>query len=349
MKPIEIPWAQPFLKGNENKYVLDALDSTWISGGTYVNTFETGFGAFLNTPYGITASNGTTALHCALLALSIGPGDEVIVPGFGFVAALNMVIMVGATPVYADIDHRTWCIDPKAVAQSISARTKAIIAIHTYGNMCDMERLNTIADNNNLALIEDTAEALGSRYNNQHAGTIGTIGCFSFQTTKTLAMGEGGFVTTSDETLYNRMHIIRDHGMSKDRKYWHEMVGHNFRLTNIHAAIGCAQLEYIDAIITERKRVAECYTRELSGIPGIALQHVTENVSPIIWTIGVSINPAIFGQTRDEIIAHLLENGIETRPGFYTPREMLLYDAPPLPIAETISNTIVCLPSFCSL
>ncbi|MBA7518904.1 GDP-perosamine synthase [subsurface metagenome] len=343
---VKIPWAKPTLFGNEKKYVSDALDSTWISGGPYVEKFEKEFTRYNGTKYGITTSNGTTALQLALLALGIGPGDEVIVPGFTFVAPANMVIAVGAKPVYAEIDPLTWCIDPVSVERSISDRTKAIIPVHIYGNVCDMDVLKTIAGKHNLAIIEDTAEAAFSKYKEKYAGTFADIGCFSFQATKTITMGEGGFVLTGNKKLYEKMCLFRDHGMQKDKRYWHDVIGYNFRLTNLQAALGCAQLENLDKIISERQRVFRLYREHLTGEIGITMQHFTPEVKPVIWAIALKIDSKVFQGGRDFLIKALSEVGIETRPGFYPFGVLPLYNAPRLPICEEVGANVISLPSF---
>jgi perosamine synthetase len=350
-KPREemVPWGKPCLGEKEKKYVLKALDSTWISGGEFIDRFEADFARLVGTKYAVTASNGTSALHLALLALGIGAGDEVIVPAFTFVSPANMVMETGAKPVYADIDPRTWCVDADEVKRKVTGRTKAAIAVHVYGNVCDMGALTRIVRENRICLIEDAAEAAFSRYRGKFAGSFGQLGCFSFQATKTVTMGEGGAVVTDDKNLADRMRIMRSHGMRQNKRYWHDLVGYNYRLTNLQAALGCAQLDNLDNIIAQKVRIHRRYLANLCGLPGIEFQHIPKEVEPVMWAVALKIDPGRFKGDRDFLIAELLEKDIETRPGFYPFSIMPLYKADPLPIAESISRNVISLPSYVSI
>lgn len=344
-----IPWAKPTLFGNEKKYILDALESTWISGGKYVELLEKSIAEYCGVKFGVAVSSGTAALHLSLLALGIGSGDEVIVPGFTFVAPVNMVIAVGATPVYVDIDPRTWCIDVEMVNASITSRTKAIVPVHLYGNVCNMEELINLANSKNLYVIEDSAESAFSKYKNQYAGTIGDLGCLSFHATKTITTGEGGMVLTDNENLYKKMLIIRDHGMRKDKRYWHDVVGFNFRMMNLQAALGCAQLEKLNTLLKERKRIYKTYYRELHSIFGIEMQFFPTEVQPVVWAVAIKLSSKYPEGSRDYVIRKLLEANIETRPGFYSLSSMPLYKTSSLPISEDVSKNVICLPAYPSL
>jgi perosamine synthetase len=344
-----IPWAKPHLIGNEKKFVLDALESTWISGGSYVDRFEKEFPEQIGMKYGVAVSNGTTALHTALLAAGIGPSDEVIVPGFTFVAPGNTVMMAGAKPVFVDIDPKTWLIDPKEVERNINNKTKAIIAVHLYGNVADMDDLLRIAKDKGIYLIEDVAEAVFSSYKSKYAGSFGDLGCFSFQATKTITMGEGGAVLTNSEKMYDKMRIIRSHGMREGKRYWHDVIGYNYRLTNLQAALGCAQLAKANSIIKEKKRVYNRYLKNLYGTDGIGFQKISDDVDPVIWAIAFKIDESFFKGNRDYLIAELLKLGIETRPGFYPFSTMPLYDVKPLPISEDVGRNVISPPSYPAL
>ncbi len=343
-----IPWAAPTFSEREKQHVLAALESTWISGGPYVDRFEREFNAMHGCD-GLAVSNGTTALQLALIALGIAPGDEVIVPGFTFVAPGNMVIACGATPVFVDVDARTWCIDVAAVERAITSRTKAVIAVHVYGNVCDLERLRSLCDSRGLSLVEDVAEAAFSRYRGRPAGTFGDLGCFSFQATKTITMGEGGFVLARRRELAEKMRVVRDHGMRRGKRYWHDEVGYNFRVTNLQAALGCAQLERLDEILRARARVYATYRRLLEREPGVELQRMTEGVEPVVWAVALRLDPARFTIGRDAVIAALAEQGIETRPGFYPFSVMPLYRSPRLPVAEEIGAQVISVPTYPAL
>ncbi len=344
-----IPWARPTLLGNEKKYVLDALESTWISGGKYVELLEKSIAEHCGVKFGIAVSNGTTALHLSLLALAIGPDDEVIVPGFTFVAPVNMVMATGATPIYADIDTKTWCIDVESIKNCITSRTKAIIPVHLYGNVCAMREIMKLAHSKDLYVIEDNAESAFSRYRSKYAGTLGDLGCLSFHATKTITTGEGGMVLTNNEDLYKKMLIIRDHGMRKDKRYWHDVIGFNFRITNFQAALGCAQLEKLDIVLRERERVYKTYFRELDSVSGIKMQYFPIEVQPVVWTVAIKLSSKYPEGHRDYVIKKLLEANIETRSGFYPLSLMPLYKAPLLSVSVNVSKNVICLPTYPSL
>ena len=347
--PIKYPWGKPMFLGKEEEYVRKALKSTWISGGPYVERFEKEFGKAIKAPHVITTSNGTTALYLAVLGLRIGPGDEVILPGFTFAAIANMVIAAGATPVFCDIDPYTWCIDPASAEKAVTKKTKAICAVHLYGNVCDMDALAVICRRYKLFLIEDAAEAALSRYQGRCAGTLSDVGCFSFQATKTIAMGEGGCVVVRNKNLYNRMKTICNHGMDRKRYYWHTAIGHNFRLPNLQAAIGCAQLEKVGEIITRRKRLDRVYKKQLEKIPGVIVQQFKNNVDAVLWVVALKIDPKVWGSSRDQLMIQLRKAGIETRPGFYPLQVMPLYKKfvrRQSPVASDVGANVLSLPSF---
>ena len=345
MQGKSIPWASPHYWGNEQRYVMEALQSSWISGGEYVNRFEADFAQFCHAPYAVSAANGTSALHMAFLALGIGPGDEVVVPGFGFMAAANVALHVGAKPVFTEVNADGWCMTATDVERCITSKTRAIVPIHTYGNLCDMDPLMELAEKYDVLVIEDAAEAIGSKYKGKIAGTIAPLGIFSFHATKTITTGEGGAVVTRDVELRDQMRLFRSHGMSTKR-YWHEVAGHNFRLTNMQAAIGCAQLEQIDKIILERSRVYRSYKRLLENIEGVILQRFTDESDPVVWAICVKLDASAFPQGRDMVIEQFKRLGIETRPGFYSASTMPhLYGMAQLPICDNLSEHIVSLPS----
>ncbi len=345
----DIPWATPSIWGNEEKYVVDALRSTWISGGEYVDRFEREFSRFCGSPHVLAVANGTAALHLVYLALGIGPGDEIIVPGFAFMAAANMARMVGATPVFADVDRDSWCVTADSIAACVTPKTRAIVPVHTYGNVCDMDAINTMAVEKGLIVIEDAAEAIGSSYKGRAVGSLSSIGVFSFHATKTITTGEGGAVTTNDPALADRMRLFRSHGMARKR-YWHEVAGHNFRLTNLQAAIGCAQLEQIERIVAKREHIYDLYSRLLRRSRGLVTQVVLSAVSPVMWAIAVTLDAAAYPQGRDQVMEDMLSLGIETRPGFYPASAMHhLYGPQELPVSDGLGASILVLPSSPSL
>lgn len=343
-----IPWFEPKLWGKEQDYVSEAIRSEWISHGSFIEKFENEFAQSLNASHCLTTSNGTTALHLALLALGIGPGDEVIIPGYTFAAPLNMTLALGATPIVVDVDPKTWCISPQAIEKHISPRTKAIIPVHIYGNVAAMDEIMALAKAHQLVVIEDTAEAAFSKYNGQYAGTFGDIGCFSFQATKTLTMGEGGAIILRNPEIFAQATLYRNHGMQPTRRYWHEVIGHNFRLTNYQAAFGLAQLHALDEIIQAKKRVFEQYAALLGNQPGIALQTFQPEVDPVVWAIAIKVNACIDAK---QLAARLYQKQIETRPGFEYFAHMPIYKDVfcHAPQSQQLSEGMISLPSSATL
>ena len=348
-----IPWAAPAYWGNEERYVGDALRSTWISGGPFVERLEREVRALLGGETSgreaLATSNGTTALQLPCIALGLGPGDEVVVPGFAFMAAANIALQLRARPVFCEVDPRTWCARAEDVERCLSPRTKAIVVVHTYGNVCDMDPLLELARKRGIALIEDAAESFGSRYRGRFSGAIAPIGTFSFHATKTITTGEGGMTVAADPALAARMRLYRSHGMDRSKAfYWHEVAGHNFRLTNLQAALGCAQLEHLDDIVRERKRVHAAYARRLQELQGIQPQFFAPEVTPVLWAYALTLDARAFPQGRDAVVKQLAERGIETRPGFHPASEMrhLYADCPPLPVCEALGRTVISLPTW---
>ncbi len=346
---MKIPWAQPCFWGGEQQAVVQALRSSWISGGPFVDQLETEFARWHGSSYAVCSSSGTAALQMTFLSCGIKPGDEVIVPGFGFLAAANMVLAAGARPVFADIDPWSWCMAPESVARRVSGRTKAVVAVHPYGNMCDMPALRRIARSHKILLIEDAAQALFSRYQGRWAGTWGDAGCFSFQATKTITTGEGGCVLTPRKKMAETMRLFREHGMVRRKPYWHQVAGHNFRLTNLQAALGCAQLKHVPRIMAARHKISQWYHDYLNNIPGLVFQQFNRMVDPVIWSTAVALDPGIIVGGRDMVMKRLAVMGIETRPGFYPASAMPLYRAPRLPCSERVAARVLALPCAASL
>ena len=344
-----IPWSQPSFWGNERQYVVDALDSGWISGGSYVDNLEKRFSEILKKRYVLTTSNGTTAILLSYLCIDVQPGDEIIVPGFAFMAAANMAVHMKARPVFAEVDTRTWCLTASEVEKRMTSKTKAIVPVHTYGNVCDMNEILGLANHEGLVVLEDCAEALFSRYNDQYCGTFGHVNSFSLHATKTITTGEGGLVVTDDERAYRKMLLYRSHGLSRRGTYYHEVPGHNFRLTNIQAALGCAQLEHLEQIVRERRRVHEQYRNCLTEERGVRLQQFDRRVDPVLWALAVKIDPRAFPQGRDAVIGQMKSEGIETRPGFVASSQLTIFDAPDLPVCEDLSRNVICLPTFATM
>lgn len=337
--------AQPQLNGNEYRYLMDAFWSTWISStGKYVTMFEEKFADYCGVKYGMATSNGTTALHLALVALGIGAGDEVVVPDITFAATVNAVFHAGAVPVIVDIEEDSWCIDPDKIRNAITPRTKAIIPVHLYGQPCDMDEICDIARENGLYVIEDCAEAHGAEWNGKRVGSFGDISCFSFFGNKVVTTGEGGMCVTNNEMLAQKIQILRDHGMNRKRKYYHDVVGFNYRMTNMQAAIGVGQLEHIDEILTWRNALEDAYADKLAQIPKVILQKKDLNQrKKIAWLVSILV-PA---ECRDKIIKIFHENGIDTRAFFIPLSEMDIYKkyASDCNVSKRISRCGINLPT----
>lgn len=318
----KIPVYQPQLGGNEKKYVMDCLDSTWISSkGKYIGEFERQFAAYTEVKYAATVSNGTVALHVALIALGIGPGDEVIVPTLTYIASVNAIRYTGAQPVFVDSLPDTWQMDPVDVERKLTTKTKAILAVHLYGHPCDMDALCKIATDKRIFIVEDCAEAFGAKYKGRHVGSFGDISTYSFFGNKTITSGEGGMVVTNNSTLQDRVVHFKGQGLAKYRQYWHDVVGYNYRMTNICAAIGLAQLEQADSILASKRLIAETYQQLLHGLP-VTLQGQTEDVVHSHWMISILVEET---EQREALREHLEQRGIETRPLFYPVHTMPMY------------------------
>jgi perosamine synthetase len=344
-----IPWAQPQLWGNEEKYVVEALRSTWISGGPFVERFEADLAQYLGCKHAFAVANGTAALHLAFLALDLKAGDEVVIPAFGFMAAANISRQLGFRPVFCDVDAETWCVRADHLKAAMTSKTKAFVVIHTYGNVSDMDAIMTLSDASGIPVVEDAAEALGSRFGGTMAGASGTINTFSFHATKTITTGEGGLVTTNDDRLADLLRLYRSHGLRRERHYWHEVPGHNFRLTNMQAAIGCAQFENLSDILFHRSRVFTDYEQRLSRMSGVKLQRWTSGSVPVVWAIALTLDLEFFPQGRDDVMAAMAAEGIETRPGFQPPSEMTYFEATNTPVSDQLGRCVLSLPTFPSL
>ena len=311
-----VPVCEPFLNGNEVKYVTDAITTGWISSsGKYVTDFENCFAEYCGMKHGIAVCNGTVAIHLALAALGIGKGDEVIMPAFTMIATAFAVCYVGATPVFVDADKDTWTIDVTKIEEKITSRTKAIIPVHIYGNPCDMDTIEKIANKYDLHIIEDAAEAHGAEYRGQKVGSFSSIGCFSFFANKNLTTGEGGMVLTNDNALSDKCRYYTNmcFPVNGPRNYSHNNIGFNYRMSNLHAAIGLAQAEKADEYRNMRIKNANIYKMYLKDCSGVVFQKDQENGLNVHWMNTIVIDSSKYGHTKDELIAFLKEKGIDTR------------------------------------
>lgn len=339
-----IPVYQPYLTGREKEYVNQCLDSTWISSkGEFISRFESNFAEYVNAPHATSVCNGTVALHLALASLGLESGDEVIVPTLTYVASVNTIIQAGATPVFADSLASTWQIDPEDVRRKITRRTKAVMAVHLYGLPCDMDALADVCREYGLYLIEDCAEAFGTHYKGQHVGTFGDVATFSFFGNKTITTGEGGMVVTKSKALHDKAYHLKTQGVSPVREYWHDVVAYNYRMTNICAAIGLAQLEQADAIIEKKREIANWYHQGLKGLPLATHDEIT-GTRHSYWMCSVALDIA---EEREPLRAFLKECGVETRPVFHPAHTLPPYAADlSFPVAESLSARAMNLPSF---
>lgn len=322
---MRVPVSEPLLDGNERQYVLDALDTNWISSvGKYITAFEESFAAYCGVKYGVSCSNGTAALHLAIAALEIGPGDEIIIPDFTLIASANMVILAGAKPVLVDVDPQTFCINPALIEEKITPRTKAIMPVHMYGHPADMDAIHAIAEKHGLYVIEDGAEAHGTEYKGKRVGSLAHSGAFSFYGNKTLTTGEGGMVTTNDPKIAEMAALLRSQAFENPR-FVHRFVGFNYRLTNIQAAIGLGQVERADAKIAKRREVAALYNELLKDVPGLTLPYEADYAKSTYWMYGVLVDEAAFGRSKNEVVAGLHAAGVDTRDFFYPMHKQPVY------------------------
>jgi perosamine synthetase len=348
-----IPIAEPSFDEAEMANVTQAIRSGWISSkGKFIPEFEEQFSSWCKVKHGIATSNGTTALHLALVALGIGPGDEVIVPTLTFAATANVAIYTGAKPVLVDSHPDYWCMDPAAVEAAVTPRTKVIMPVHLYGHPCDMGAIQDIARKHNLLIVEDAAESHGAEYRGKKAGSFGIISCFSFYGNKIITTGEGGMCLTDDGVLAARMRILRDHGMTPGRRYWHDIVGFNYRMTNMQAAVGVAQMGKIDRFIDKKIRIAGWYRDGLRALAaaGIIKYHPSMGWAKCVyWMFSILVGPkARMG--RDELIEALYTEGIESRPLFTCLHRMPPYvSKKAFPVAEGLALGGVNLPSGVNL
>jgi len=345
-----IPIYKPFLDANDRASICDAFDSGWISSkGEKITEFEQDFSHYIGMKFGTSTSNGTTALHLALSALGIGRNDEVIVPDFTFVSPINAVIYQHARPVLVDAEYLTWGIDPDKIRKNITRRTKAIIAVHIYGNSARIKEISEIAKENNIYLIEDCAESIGAKYNKKNVGTFGDISCFSFYGNKIITTGEGGMCLTNNAELDEKMKILRDHGMNPAMRYWHDVIGYNYRMTNLQAALGLSQLSKIDEILFKKRKIAQIYSENLSS--GVTLQNSKPPMESVFWLYSILFKD--YSQ-RKRVIEALKKSDVESRPFFYPahimpPYRDLSFDLDDLKVSMYLSQRGLNLPSYPSL
>lgn len=348
-----IPISKPTLRGNEKTYVGDAIDSGWISSiGAYVDRFERSFADYIGVRHAIATHNGTIALHLALAASGITDGDEVIVPDLTFIATANAVNYCHAIPVLTDVELDDWNLSPSAVEHAITPKTKAIIPVHLYGNPARMDEIIRIAEDHHLLIIEDCAESLGAEYNGRKTGTFGDISCFSFFGNKVITTGEGGMCVTNNDELAEKMRILRDHGMNRTKKYWYDHLGFNYRMTNVQAAIGLAQLEQLDSLLGTRDQIYHSYV-DAFGKQSEFIMQETHLQRSINWIFTLRMN-GLDEFRRDKVRELMKEREIDTRPVFYPIHLMPFYEPAQYhpsecPNSDLISAEGISLPTFIGL
>lgn len=346
-----IPVAEPILGPRELELVTDCVRTGWVSSlGKYIPAFEEQFSAFCETSYGVATSNGTTALHLALVTLGIGRGDEVLVPDLTFVATANAVAYCGAKPVFVDAEPYTWNMDVEKMERLITPKTRAIIPVHLYGHPCDMNPMLEIARRHSLYVIEDAAEAHGARYEGKRVGGLSDMACFSFYANKIITTGEGGIIVTNNKEWTDKAMWLRDHGMSKERRYWHPVVGYNYRMTNLQAALGVAQMERIEEFIAAKRQLAVWYNERLAGVAGVTTPPEAPWAENVYWMYSILIDEHAFGCSAAQLMADLRSDAIDSRP-FFVP----MHELPPYrrrreyPVASRLGREGINLPSSPSL
>lgn len=342
-----IPVAEPVIGKEEEKLVLDGLRSGWVSSiGEYIDKFEKEFAKFCDTRYGITTSNGTAALHLCLVAAGIGVGDEVIVPSLTFVATANVVSYTGAKPVFVDSELETWNMDPEKIKEKITRRTRAIIPVHLYGHPANMEEITAIARKYDLLVIEDAAEAHGAEFKKKKTGSLGDAGAFSFFGNKIITTGEGGMITTNNKSLVQKIKMLRDHGASRRRRYYYPKAGFNYRMTNLQAALGLAQLRKIKKLLEKKRAIAKIYEKYLSPlVPETKLHPEARWAKNVFWMYSILVLKR-GRKTRDWLARELKKKGIDTRPFFFPIHRLPRYrTGENLPVADFLASCGLNLPS----
>ncbi len=353
-----IPVAGPSITQREIDYVTDAVATAWYADANkYHAKFEAAFAAYLGVPHAMALPSCTSAIHLALMALGVGPGDEVIVPDVTWIASAAPVTYVGATPVFADIDAETWCMSPESFRECVTPRTKAVIPVDLYGGMPDMDEIRRLAEARGIPVIEDAAESVGSEWRGKKAGSLGTVGVFSFHGSKTLTTGEGGLLVTRDEKLFARAQVLRDHGRRPgDRLFFNAEVAHKYKMSALQAALGLAQLERIEELVAMKRRIFDWYREELASVPALTLNAEPPGTKNSYWMVTVVVDAAR-GVTTKDLMARLDAADIDSRPFFHPLSALPAYAGRPEAdaararnkTAHAVSGRAVNLPSALNL
>lgn len=311
-----IPVNEPLIGKKELQYVTDCVKSGWISSkGKYIKSFEDAFAKFCGVRYGISTTSGTTALHLALTCLDIKKSDEVIMPTFTMIATAYAVLYLGAKPVFIDSEDRTWNMDVLKIEEAVNSKTRALLPVHIYGHPVDMDPIINISKKCSLFIVEDAAEAHGARYKDKRCGSMGDINCFSFYANKIITTGEGGMVVTDNKKIAERARLLKDLSHSPKKRFLHTALAYNYRMTNMQAALGLAQIEKVNKLIEKKRRIAGLYNDNLKDIEGLRLPLEEKWAKSVYWMYSVLVEDD-FGLTRDEFKIELLKSGVETRSFF---------------------------------
>ncbi|MEB0006014.1 DegT/DnrJ/EryC1/StrS family aminotransferase [Pseudomonas sp. RTB3] len=345
-----IHYTKPSVGELEASYVLDAVQNGWGERCyEYITRFEKAFAEHMGVPYAIATSSCTGALHMGMAALEIGSGDEVILGNTNWIASAAPITYLGATPVFVDVSPDSWCLDPEKVRQAITPRTKAIVAVHLYGNLCDMDALLAIGREFGIAVIEDAAEAIGSQWRAKPAGSLGTFGAFSFHGTKTLTTGEGGMFVTSDRSVYERVLTLSNHGRvnGSTRQFWPDFIGFKYKMSNLQAAIGCAQIERVNDLIERKRAIFANYASALLEIPGISMNPQPDHSRNGYWMPTLVFEEST-GITRDTLIEAFKTSDIDARVFFWPLSSLPMFSAMDVdtPVAFSLSERAINLPSY---
>ncbi|HPT87175.1 MAG TPA: LegC family aminotransferase [Bacillota bacterium] len=329
-----IPLSVPHFSGNEWTYVKECIDTNWVSSaGRFVDLFEERMADYLGIEYGVAVVNGTAAIHLALKLTGVEPGDRVLVPSLTFIASVNPIKYCGAEPVFVEVNRETWGMDPAAAAAKVEEleakgqKVKAMIVVHLFGHPVDLDPLVELCRRHNIWLIEDATEALGSEYRGKKAGTIGDIGCFSFNGNKLITTGGGGMLVTREQSLAEKARYLSQQAKDDPENFIHREIGYNYRLTNIQAALGVAQLEQINGFLKKKKAIAAWYSQELASLDGITLTPEQPWANNSFWLYSILVDPLKFGMGSRELIQYLRRNGVQSRPFFYPVHRLPMYEA----------------------
>lgn len=331
-----LPVAGPWITQKEIDYVTDAVTNAWYGNANmYHQRFETAFANYIGRQYAMTLPSCTSGIHLALLAAGVGADDEVIVPDLTWIASAAPINYVGATPVFADVDEHSWCLSAEAFEQAITPKTKAVIVVNLYGNMPDMDAILAVAQKHSITVIEDAAESIGSEYKSKKAGSFGQISVFSFHGSKTLTTGEGGMLLTDDPDIYQRCRFLQDHGREPGGKmFWNSEVAYKYKMSSMQAALGLAQLERVEELITRKREIFAWYQEALKDCEGITLNHEAPDVKNTYWMV-TAIPEERLGLRKETLINTLQADSIDARPIFYPLSALPAYaDVPSVESAE---------------